>query len=92
MRGVGGHPARDFDGRVVPIIKERAIGMERLIVELEKDKLIWLRRIITDEDRDEALAFMHAVLEPKLREAERPGGMKRAFDVDGADGQVGGRW
>jgi hypothetical protein len=67
------------------------MGMAQVVVALEEDKLIWLRRIITDEDGDEALAFVHTVLEPKLREAERPGGMKRAFDVDGADGQVGGR-
>lgn len=66
--------------------------MAQLVLTLDEDKLIWLRRIITDKDRDEALAFVQAVLEPKLREAERPGGMKRAFDVDGADGQVGGRW
>jgi hypothetical protein len=61
------------------------------VVGLDEDVLIWLRRIITDSDRDEALRFVREVIEPTIKEAERPSGMKRAFDVGGADGQVGGR-
>jgi hypothetical protein len=65
--------------------------MNQLVVALDEDVLIWLRRIITDDDKDEALKFVREFLEPKIKEAERPSGMKRAFDVGGADGQVGGR-
>jgi hypothetical protein len=65
--------------------------MPQLVLTLDEDMLIWLRRIITDEDKEEALVFIHEVLEPRIKEAERPSGMKRAFDVGGADGQVGGR-
>jgi hypothetical protein len=65
--------------------------MSQLVVALDEDVLIWLRRIITDNDKDEALRFVRKILEPKIKEAERPSGMKRAFDVGGADGQVGGR-
>ena len=65
--------------------------MQQLVLTLDEDMLIWLRRIITDEDRDEAMEFVRKVIEPKIKEAERPSGMKRAFDVGGADGQVGGR-
>ena len=65
--------------------------MQQLVLTLDEDMLIWLRRIITDEDKDEAMEFVRKVLGPKVKEAERPGGMKRAFDVGGADGQVGGR-
>jgi len=65
--------------------------MPQLVLTLDEDMLIWLRRIITDEDKDEAMEFVRKVLEPKVKEAERPGGMKRAFDVGGVDGQVGGR-
>ena len=65
--------------------------MQQLVLTLDEDMLIWLRRIITDEDRDEAMQFVRKVLEPKVKEVERPSGMKRAFDVGGADGQVGGR-
>ncbi|MCJ7745070.1 MAG: hypothetical protein MUP40_02105 [Actinobacteria bacterium] len=57
---------------------------------LDEDMLIRLRRIITDEDKDEAMEFIRKVLEPKVREAERPSGMTRAFDAGGAPGQVGG--
>jgi len=65
--------------------------MPQLVLTLDEDMLIWLRRIITDEDKDEAMEFVRKVLEPKIKEAERPSGMKRAFDISGADGQVGGR-
>ena len=65
--------------------------MSQLVVGLDEDVLIWLRRIITDSDKEEALKFVREVLEPEIRKAERPSGMKRAFDVGGADGQVGGR-
>lgn len=65
--------------------------MSQLVIALEEDVLIWLRRIITDSDTDEALRFVREILEPKIKEVERPSGMKRAFDVGGADGQVGGR-
>jgi hypothetical protein len=64
--------------------------MAQLVVALGEDKIIWLRRIITDEDGDEALAFARAVLEPKLREAERPGGMQRTFDSGSPPGLTGG--
>lgn len=70
-------------------MQERVI-MAQLVIALEEDKLIWLRRIITDKDRDEALAFVYSVLEPKLREAERPGGMQRAFDSGSPPGRTGG--
>lgn len=64
--------------------------MAQLVVALEEDKLIWLRRIITDEDRDEALAFLRAVLEPKLKEVERPGGMQRTLDSGSPPGLTDG--
>lgn len=64
--------------------------MQQLVLTLDEDMLIWLRRIITDEDKDEAMEFMRKVLEPKVKEAERPSGMTRAFDAGGAPGQVGG--
>jgi len=64
--------------------------MQQLVLTLDEDMLIWLRRIITDEDRDEAMEFVREVLEPKVKEAERPSGMMRAFDAGGAPGQVGG--
>ncbi|MHB8895879.1 MAG: hypothetical protein ACYC99_12000 [Candidatus Geothermincolia bacterium] len=65
--------------------------MSQLVMTFDGDVLIWLRRIIIDEDKDEAMEFVWKVLEPKVKEAERSSGMKRAFDVGGADGQVGGR-
>lgn len=65
--------------------------MAQLVLTLDEDMLIWLRRIIVEDDKDEAMAFVRRVTEPKVKEAERPGGMKRTFDVGGAGGQVGGR-
>ncbi len=62
-----------------------------MVLALNEDMLIWLRRIITDDDGEEALRFIREVLGPKIKEAERPSGIRRAFDVGGADGQVGGR-
>ena len=64
--------------------------MQQLVLTLDEDMLIWLRRIITDEDKDEAMEFIRKVLEPKVKETERPSGMTRAFDAGGAPGQVGG--
>jgi hypothetical protein len=61
-----------------------------LAMTLDEDKLIWLRRIITDQDAEEALAFVRAVLEPKLKEAERPGSMQRTFDSGSPPGLTGG--
>jgi len=56
--------------------------MQQLVLTLDEEALIWLRRIITDSDRDEALRFVREVLEQKLKEAERPSGMMRAFDTE----------
>lgn len=67
------------------------MAIKRTAVTLQEDEIVRLRRIIVDEDKDGALRFVRDVLEEKVKEAERPGGMKRAFDVGGADGQVGGR-
>ena len=64
--------------------------MKKLVLNLGEEDLIWLRRIITDRDRDEALEFIRKVLEPEVKEAERPSGLQRTFDAGGPPGQIGG--
>jgi hypothetical protein len=64
--------------------------LKKLVLNLGEEDLIWLRRIITDRDRDEALEFIRKVLEPEVKEAERPSGLQRTFDAGGPPGQIGG--
>ena len=66
------------------------MAIKRMAVTLDEDEIARLRQIITDEDKDGAMEFIRKVLEPKVKEAERPSGMTRAFDAGGAPGQVGG--
>lgn len=63
--------------------------MSKLVFTLGENQLIWLRRILTDKDRDEALRFIKEVIEPELKEAERPSGLLRTFDSGGPPGQIG---
>ncbi len=46
--------------------------MKRIAILLEEEELIRIKRILADEDRDEALAFIHEVLEKKVKEADLP--------------------